>query len=106
MGLLSRSRVSFRRRTRQGSRSRGGFNDSSRESLRGTDSRTQSSGWKSIRPSSGTLLPLGDESGVELYYNVAVAAWCQITPDLQVIDPFRDPVSTSLLFGLRARIDF
>jgi porin len=43
---------------------------------------------------------------VELYYNVAVTPWCQITPDLQVISPFRDRVDSSLTFGLRAKIDF
>ncbi len=52
------------------------------------------------------LLPLRDEQGVELYYNVAVTPWCQITPDLQVIAPFRERADTSLLFGLRAKIDF
>lgn len=52
------------------------------------------------------LLPLRNEQGMELYYNVAVTPWCQITPDLQVIDPFRERADTSLLFGLRAKIDF
>ena len=51
-------------------------------------------------------LPLRDEYGVELYYNIAVTPWCQITPDIQAITPFRDQVDTSLLFGLRAQIDF
>ena len=52
------------------------------------------------------LLPLRDEHGVELYYNMQVTPWCQITPDLQVISPFRDRADTSLLVGLRAKIDF
>ena len=52
------------------------------------------------------LLPLQNENGVELYYNVAVTPWCQITPDIQIIDPFRERVDSSLLFGLRAKIDF
>jgi porin len=52
------------------------------------------------------LRPLKDEQGVELYYNVAVTPWCQVTPDLQVIAPFRERVDPSLLFGLRAKIDF
>ena len=52
------------------------------------------------------LLPLRDEHGVELYYNVQVTPWCQITPDLQVISPFRERADTSLLAGLRAKIDF
>lgn len=52
------------------------------------------------------LLPLRDEQGVELYYNMAITPWCQITPDLQVITPFRDRAATSLICGLRAMIDF
>lgn len=52
------------------------------------------------------LLPLRDEQGVELYYNVVVTPWFQFTPDLQVITPFRERADTSLLFGLRAMIDF
>jgi porin len=52
------------------------------------------------------LLPLRDEQGVELYYNMAITPWCQITPDFQVIAPFRDRADTALLFGLRAYVDF
>lgn len=52
------------------------------------------------------LLPLRDEHGIELYYNVALTPWCRITPDLQVITPFRDRAETALLFGLRAQVDF
>jgi porin len=52
------------------------------------------------------LLPLSDEQGVELYYNVAVTPWCHITPDVQFIDPFRDRADSAVLFGLRGRIDF
>ena len=52
------------------------------------------------------LLPLQDEQGAELYYNIQVTPWCQITPDLQVVSPFRERADTSLLAGLRAKIDF
>lgn len=52
------------------------------------------------------LLPLQNEHGVELYYNVQATPWCQITPDIQVVDPFRERVDSSLIFGLRAKIDF
>jgi porin len=52
------------------------------------------------------LLPLSDEQGVELYYNVAVTPWCHITPDVQFIDPFRDRADAAVLFGLRGKIDF
>lgn len=47
-----------------------------------------------------------DEHGVELYYNISVTPWCHLTPDLQVVTPFRDRVETSLVVGLRAKIDF
>ena len=52
------------------------------------------------------LLPLRDEHGAELYYNMAITPWCQITPDLQVITPFRERADTSLLIGIRANVDF
>ena len=60
----------------------------------------------SLKDLAPTLLPLRDEQGVELYYNIAITPWCQITPDVQLITPFRDRADTSLLFGLRAMIDF
>jgi porin len=52
------------------------------------------------------LLPLGDEQGVEAFYNVGVTPWFHITPDLQVVVPTRERVDTSLNFGIRAKIDF
>ena len=52
------------------------------------------------------LLPLRDEHGLELYYNMAITPWCRITPDLQVIAPFPERADTSLICGLRAMIDF
>ncbi|MCE9607037.1 MAG: carbohydrate porin [Planctomycetia bacterium] len=52
------------------------------------------------------LLPLRDERGVEFYYNMALTPSCHITPDLQVITPFRERAETSLIVGLRAHLDF
>jgi porin len=52
------------------------------------------------------LIPLRDEQGLELFYNVGVTPWCHITPDLQVIDPARARIDSSLVLGLRAKIDF
>jgi porin len=52
------------------------------------------------------LLPLRDEQGVELYYNLAISPSCQLTPDLQVIRPFRDRADTAIIVGLRANVDF
>ena len=51
-------------------------------------------------------LPLRDEHGAELYYNMAITPWCQITPDLQAITPFPQKAEATLLLGLRANIDF
>ena len=60
----------------------------------------------SLKRSAVSLLSLGNESGFEMYYNVAVTSRCQITPDLQVISPFRNRADPSLLVGLRAKFDF
>lgn len=53
-----------------------------------------------------TLLPLRDEYGIEMYYNLAITPGCQIAPDFQVITPFRARADTSILIGLRANVDF
>ena len=47
-----------------------------------------------------------DEQGLELYYNVAITPWLHITPDLQVIEPVRDNVETTIVAGVRMKIDF
>jgi porin len=52
------------------------------------------------------LLPLGDEQGVEVFYNFALTPWARITPDFQVVIPARQRVDTALVFGLRAKVDF
>ncbi|CAN5433756.1 hypothetical protein BH11PLA2_BH11PLA2_36780 [soil metagenome] len=49
---------------------------------------------------------IGDEQGVETYYTVGFTPWCKVTADLQVINPTRSMVDTSLSVGLRARLDF
>ncbi len=59
--------------------------------------------------------PLSDElpgvltsdhgQGVELYYSVAATPWLHITPDVQIIDPARLSVDTSLVLGIRVRMD-
>ncbi|MFT7643054.1 MAG: porin [Pirellulaceae bacterium] len=43
--------------------------------------------------------------GVELFYNYAATPWLHITPDLQIIDPARRGVDTSLVFGIRVKMD-
>jgi shikimate kinase len=49
---------------------------------------------------------LRDEHGLELFYNVAVTPWFHVTADLQVITPTLELAKTSLVLGLRAKIDF
>jgi porin len=52
------------------------------------------------------ITPVRDERGLELFYNVAVTPWCHVTTDLQVITPILERAETSLVLGLRAKIDF
>jgi porin len=52
------------------------------------------------------ILPLRDERGLEFFYNVAATPWCHVTTDLQVITPILGRAETSLVLGLRAKIDF
>lgn len=52
------------------------------------------------------LLPLSNETGLEWYYNYAVNPYFSITPDLQIIEPFRDRADGSLILGLRAQVRF
>jgi porin len=49
---------------------------------------------------------LRDERGLELFYNVAVTPWFHVTADLQVITPLLQGARTSLVLGLRSKIDF
>ena len=49
---------------------------------------------------------LGSESGVEIYYNVAVTPWLRITGDLQFINPF-PTVNDKAVFGaIRTQFKF
>lgn len=50
------------------------------------------------------VFPIDDESGVELYYNVALTPWLRITPDVQWIDPANAEYSDSWVAGLRANL--
>jgi porin len=62
-----------------------------------------SDSFKNLAP---PFAPLRDEHGIELFYNVAVTPWFHVTADLQVITPLLQPVHTSLVLGLRSKIDF
>ena len=48
----------------------------------------------------------GREQGMEVYYNIAVTPWLKITPSVQVIDPMLNGVDTTVVAGVRAKIDF
>lgn len=68
----------------------------------------------SLKTLAPVLFPIGDEQGVELFYNYAVTPWLRITPDLQVVLPARErtlppnaqPIDTAVIFGVRAKIVF
>ncbi len=47
-----------------------------------------------------------DEQGVEIYYNFALTPWLRITPDIQIISPARKSVDTTVVAGVRVKIDF
>ncbi len=47
-----------------------------------------------------------DEQGVELYYSIVITPWLHITPDLQVIEPASSRVDTTVVAGVRMKIDF
>ena len=51
------------------------------------------------------VIPVRDERGVELFYNVGVTPWCHITADLQVVTPTLSPAESSVVLGLRTKID-
>jgi porin len=52
------------------------------------------------------VVPVRDERGLELFYNVGVTPWCHVTADLQVITPTLRVAETSVVLGLRTKIDF
>ena len=51
-------------------------------------------------------LHLGDEQGVEAFYNFAVTPAFTVTADVQVIDSAKKDVDTAVIAGVRAMIRF
>jgi porin len=47
-----------------------------------------------------------DEQGVELFYNAALTPWCHLTGDLQIVEPSTKNLQTTVLAGMRLKIDF
>jgi porin len=52
------------------------------------------------------LAPIGNEQGLEFFYNVEVTKWFRVTPDLQVIDPLRQRADPAVVTGVRAQVVF
>ena len=89
------------------------FGVSGNSPLCGRESDTFGLGWyyagtsSRIGPILETVLgPIGDGQGVELFYNIAVTPWLNVTPDFQVIVPARENVDTAVVAGLRAKVVF
>jgi hypothetical protein len=60
----------------------------------------------SFRNDIGAIVPVRDEHGLELFYNFGVTPWFHLATDMQVITPILEAADTSLVLGLRAKIDF
>lgn len=57
---------------------------------------------ETLRPVS----PIGNEQGVELYYNLAMTNGFTLTANIQAVDPAQFNARSTFLFGLRAKVDF
>lgn len=53
-----------------------------------------------------TTVQVGNEHGVELYYNIGVTQWLHITPDVQWIEPAGQASDAAVVVGVRAKVDF
>lgn len=60
----------------------------------------------SLKDLAPNVLRLHNEQGVELYYNYEVNPWFHVTPDVQLISPFRDVAENAIVAGVRAKLDF
>ena len=49
---------------------------------------------------------LGDEQGMEAFYNFAVVRWFRIAADLQVIEPGNQRFSTEVYAGVSGQVRF
>ena len=50
--------------------------------------------------------PVQSEHQLEMFYNVHLAPWLQLTGDLQIIRPTRSVADTAIVPGVRLRIVF
>ena len=78
--------------------------------LRGRAADTFGVGWfyNGLSDERGVIarqfLGLQDETGVELFYNIAVTPSFHLTPDLQIVEPAFGAADTAVIFGLRGQI--
>lgn len=54
-----------------------------------------------VRSEPGPFLNSDDGTGLELFYNIAVTPWFQLTPEFQVINGGVANADGAVLFGLR-----
>ena len=59
-----------------------------------------------LKQSLAPFIAVGDEQGVEIFYNAAVTPWFHVGADLQIIDPVLSQRDTAVFFGLRSVIKF
>ena len=76
--------------------------------IRGREADRFGIGWYDGAASSelGPFFNPDDGTGVELFYNIAVTPWFQLTPDLQVINGGVPNAETAVLLGLRGNLVF
>jgi porin len=60
----------------------------------------------SVKDGFAPLIRLGDETGIEAYYNWAATPWLRLTGDLQVVDPALANRETAVILGLRSEVRF
>jgi porin len=54
----------------------------------------------------GLFLNPNNGTGMEMFYNIAVTRWFELTPDLQIIDGGIPTADTAVVFGLRGNLIF
>ena len=57
-------------------------------------------------PIIGPKFELGNEQGVEIFYNAALTGWMKVAADLQIVQPGTTSAPTATIFGVRLKIDF
>ena len=75
--------------------------------LRGREADRFGIGWYySAASNEFTILNPDDGTGAEIFYNIAVSPWFNLTPDVQIIDGSIRAADTALVFGLRGNLSF